>query len=90
VVYYSTIITSVMMRRDDPGETERPCLRTGCHNKLKEKWDECYMKNVFTLGMKSTQLSESLNNDLRFISNLILISSVSLSILKGGARENKQ
>jgi zinc finger SWIM domain-containing protein 3 len=33
--------------------------------KLKEKWAECYMKNVFTLGMRSTQLSESLNNDLK-------------------------
>jgi zinc finger SWIM domain-containing protein 3 len=27
--------------------------------KLKEKWAECYMKDVFTLGMRSTQLSES-------------------------------
>lgn len=33
--------------------------------KLKEKWAECYMKNVFTLGMRSTQLSESLNSDLK-------------------------
>ncbi|KAG2601396.1 hypothetical protein PVAP13_5KG589307 [Panicum virgatum] len=33
--------------------------------KLKEKWAACYMKNVFTLGMRSTQLSESLNNDLK-------------------------
>jgi zinc finger SWIM domain-containing protein 3 len=33
--------------------------------KLKEKWVECYMKDVFTLGMRSTQLSESLNNDLK-------------------------
>ncbi|KAM0855244.1 hypothetical protein ACQ4PT_049944 [Festuca glaucescens] len=33
--------------------------------KLKEKWAECYMKDVFTLGMRSTQLSESLNNDLK-------------------------
>ncbi|XP_062205227.1 protein FAR1-RELATED SEQUENCE 5-like [Phragmites australis] len=34
--------------------------------KLKEKWVECYMKDVFTLGMRSTQLSESLNNNLKF------------------------
>jgi hypothetical protein len=46
-------------------------LKTGCDSwldriyKLKEKWAECYMKNVFTLGMWSTQLSESLNNDLK-------------------------
>ncbi|XP_034600641.1 protein FAR1-RELATED SEQUENCE 5-like [Setaria viridis] len=35
--------------------------------KLKEKWAECYMKDVFTLGMRRTQLneSESLNNDLK-------------------------
>jgi zinc finger SWIM domain-containing protein 3 len=33
--------------------------------KLKEKWAECYMKYVFTLGMRSAQLSESLNNDLK-------------------------
>ncbi|WVZ92986.1 hypothetical protein U9M48_039013 [Paspalum notatum var. saurae] len=33
--------------------------------KLKEKWAECYMKNVFTLGMRSTQLNECLNNDLK-------------------------
>ncbi|CAO2188105.1 unnamed protein product, partial [Urochloa humidicola] len=32
--------------------------------KLKEKWAECYMRNVFTLGMRRTQLNESLNNDL--------------------------
>jgi hypothetical protein len=32
---------------------------------LKEKWAECYMKDVYTLGMRSTQLSESLNNDLK-------------------------
>jgi hypothetical protein len=43
--------------------------------KLKEKWAGCYMKNVFTLGMKSTQLSESLNNDLKihFKSNFDII-----------------
>jgi zinc finger SWIM domain-containing protein 3 len=33
--------------------------------KVKEKWAECYMKDVFTLGMRSTQLSESLNSDLK-------------------------
>jgi zinc finger SWIM domain-containing protein 3 len=33
--------------------------------KLKEKWAECYMKDVFILGMRSIQLSESLNNDLK-------------------------
>ena len=33
--------------------------------KFKEKWAECYMKDIFTLGMRSTQLSESLNNDLK-------------------------
>jgi zinc finger SWIM domain-containing protein 3 len=33
--------------------------------KLKEKWAECYMKDVFILGMRSAQLSESLNNDLK-------------------------
>ena len=27
--------------------------------KVREKWTECYMKGVFTLGMRNTQLSES-------------------------------
>jgi zinc finger SWIM domain-containing protein 3 len=31
----------------------------------KEKWAECYMMNIFTLGMQSTQLSESLNKDMK-------------------------
>jgi hypothetical protein len=34
VMYYFTIITYLMMHRDDPGETECPCLRTGCHKLL--------------------------------------------------------
>jgi zinc finger SWIM domain-containing protein 3 len=33
--------------------------------KLKEKWAECYMKHVFTLGMRRTQSNESLTNDLK-------------------------
>jgi zinc finger SWIM domain-containing protein 3 len=33
--------------------------------RFKEKWAECYMKDVYTLGMRSTQLSESLNSDLK-------------------------
>ena len=33
--------------------------------KVKEKWAKCYMKNTRTLGMRSTQLSESLNGDLK-------------------------
>jgi zinc finger SWIM domain-containing protein 3 len=33
--------------------------------KIKEKWAECYMTNVYILGMRSTQLSESLNSDLK-------------------------
>jgi predicted component of viral defense system (DUF524 family) len=32
---------------------------------LKEKWAECYMMNIFTLGMRSTQLSESVNKDMK-------------------------
>ncbi|XP_066346684.1 protein FAR1-RELATED SEQUENCE 5-like isoform X4 [Miscanthus floridulus] len=31
----------------------------------KQTWAECYMKDVFTLGMRSTQLSESLNSELK-------------------------
>ena len=34
-----------------------------CIYKFKEKWVECYMRDVFTLGMRSTQLSESFNTD---------------------------
>ena len=33
--------------------------------KVREKWTECYMNNVYALGMRSTQLSESLNSDLK-------------------------
>ncbi|KAK8939271.1 Protein FAR1-RELATED SEQUENCE 5 [Platanthera zijinensis] len=33
--------------------------------KIKEKWAKCYMKTTITLGMRSTQLSESLNGDLK-------------------------
>ena len=33
--------------------------------KVREKWAECYMQDVFTLGMRSTQLSESLNSELK-------------------------
>ena len=33
--------------------------------KVKEKLAECFMRDAFTLGMRSTQLSESLNNDLK-------------------------
>ena len=32
---------------------------------LKHKWAECYMLNVFSIGMRSTQLSESMNNALK-------------------------
>jgi hypothetical protein len=31
VIYYFVIITSIMMPRDNPDETNRPCLRIGCH-----------------------------------------------------------
>jgi len=33
--------------------------------KVKEKWAECYMRDVFSLGVRSTQLSESFNNVLK-------------------------
>ncbi|XP_048128970.1 protein FAR1-RELATED SEQUENCE 5-like [Rhodamnia argentea] len=33
--------------------------------RLKEKWARCYMKSTVTLGIHSTQLSESLNGDLK-------------------------
>jgi hypothetical protein len=33
----------------------------------KEKWPECYMMNIFTLGMRSTQLRESLNKDMKHV-----------------------
>jgi len=33
--------------------------------KIKEKWAECYMRDVFSLGVRSTQLSESFNNALK-------------------------
>jgi zinc finger SWIM domain-containing protein 3 len=33
--------------------------------KVREKWAECYMRDVFSLGVRSTQLSESFNNSLK-------------------------
>ena len=33
--------------------------------KLKEKWAQAYVKKTFTAGMKTTQLSESFNTDLK-------------------------
>jgi deoxycytidylate deaminase len=39
--------------------------------KEKYKWAEYYMRNVHIHGMRSTQLSESLNSDLKIILNLI-------------------
>ncbi|QHN99866.1 Protein FAR1-RELATED SEQUENCE [Arachis hypogaea] len=33
--------------------------------KVKEKWAHCYMKKEYTIGMRSTQLSESFNSDLK-------------------------
>ena len=33
--------------------------------KLRGIWTKCYMKNEFTLGIRNTQLSESLNGDLK-------------------------
>jgi hypothetical protein len=33
--------------------------------KVKEKWAQCFMTESFTLVMRSTQLSESLHNDLK-------------------------
>jgi zinc finger SWIM domain-containing protein 3 len=33
--------------------------------KFKEQCAECYMRDVFSLGMRSTQLSESFNSDLK-------------------------
>jgi hypothetical protein len=31
-MYYFALITSVMTARDDPSETNHPCLRVGCHS----------------------------------------------------------
>jgi zinc finger SWIM domain-containing protein 3 len=36
-----------------------------CIYKFKEKWAECYMRDILTLGMRSTQLSESFNSDIK-------------------------
>ncbi|XP_073027865.1 protein FAR1-RELATED SEQUENCE 5-like isoform X2 [Primulina eburnea] len=32
---------------------------------IKEKWAACYLNKAFTLGMRSTQLSESVNSDVK-------------------------
>ncbi|KAJ4776516.1 Protein FAR1-RELATED SEQUENCE 5 [Rhynchospora pubera] len=37
--------------------------------KKKEQWAFCYMKNVLSLGMRSTQLSESINSDIKYYLN---------------------
>jgi zinc finger SWIM domain-containing protein 3 len=38
-----------------------------CIYKFKGKWVGCYMRDIFTLGMRSTQLSESFNSDIKII-----------------------
>ncbi|XP_075516504.1 protein FAR1-RELATED SEQUENCE 5-like [Primulina tabacum] len=38
---------------------------------IKEKWAACYMNKAFTLGMRSTQLSESVNSDIKSLCDLI-------------------
>lgn len=35
-------------------------------------WTSCYMKKVFTLGMRSIQLSESVNGDIKSFMNVNL------------------
>jgi hypothetical protein len=37
-MYYFTIITSVMVPRDEPGEMNNPCLSAGCHS-----WYQSFM-----------------------------------------------
>ena len=32
---------------------------------VKEKWTACYIKYAFTLGMQNTQLSESINSNIK-------------------------
>jgi zinc finger SWIM domain-containing protein 3 len=40
---------------------------------LKEKWYECYMRYVFSLGMTSTQLSKSLKtSQIKFLHHSVL------------------
>ncbi|GAU51399.1 hypothetical protein TSUD_413180 [Trifolium subterraneum] len=39
---------------------------------MKEKWASCYMNKVFTLEMRSTQLSESVNADIKSFMNVKL------------------
>ena len=43
-------------------------------HKFKEKRAECYMRDTFTLGMRSTQLSEIFNSDIKNHLKSILIS----------------
>ncbi|XP_020235258.1 protein FAR1-RELATED SEQUENCE 5 [Cajanus cajan] len=39
---------------------------------VREKWASCYLKKAFTLGMRSTQLSESVNADIKSFINVNL------------------
>ncbi|XP_042508209.1 protein FAR1-RELATED SEQUENCE 5-like [Macadamia integrifolia] len=49
----------------------------------KSQWAKCYMKNTFTIGIRSTQLSESLNSDLKdylkSTLDVVLVCSVSVT-----------
>lgn len=77
--------TSCMFKYEDNEKFEQEfnTIRSKMNNhiwldniyKFKEKWVECHMKDVFTLEMRSTQLSESLNSDLKdhFKSNFNMI-----------------
>ncbi|XP_015934769.3 protein FAR1-RELATED SEQUENCE 5-like [Arachis duranensis] len=60
--------------------------------KVKEKWAHCYMKKVYTIGMRSTQLSESFNSDLKDFmrSNLDIIHFLKQFELAVGGKRYKE
>ncbi|WVZ83756.1 hypothetical protein U9M48_030861 [Paspalum notatum var. saurae] len=72
---YSSDFSACMYEYEDEATFEhafnimrtKACKQTWLDSiyKLKEKWAQCYMKDVYTLGMRSTQLSESLNAELK-------------------------
>jgi hypothetical protein len=45
VIYYFPNITSIMMPRDDPGETNCPCLRMGCHTGVEHR---AYVDGIYS------------------------------------------
>jgi hypothetical protein len=69
VIYYLAIITYVMMPHGDPDETNRPCLRAGCHNPPTWKHNFYLSSTTMRLCIFQSQ-SNHLSGQFLFLKNL--------------------